>query len=274
MFAIHGLPEEIVADNGPQFVTGEMKDFLKANGVRLCLSSPYHPASNAEAERAVRTFKEAMKVIKNEPGTQTEKLARFLLSYRTTPHSATGCPPADVLMGRRLRTRLELLRPDLSARIEQKSRRFDPMVKRSFEVGEPVLARDYRNRRTLWTKGVIQDRLGSVTYRVQVGKLFWKRHIDQLCELAGSKVADIEPKQCKLPEIDLAEPPDAIVSLPKPDLQTQSASFEKPSLPLVSPQLAVPPQDVSDNSVPSVSSFPEENKRRSTRIRARPTENV
>ena len=67
------------------------------------------------------------------------------------------------------------------------------MVKRSFEAGEPVLARDYRNQRTAWTKGVIQDRLGPVTYRVQVGKLFWKRHIDQLRELTGSKVADLEP---------------------------------------------------------------------------------
>ena len=79
LFAMHGLPEEIVADNGPQFVAGEMKDFSTANGVCLWLSSPYHPASNGEVERAVRTFKEAIRVMKNEPGTQTEKLARFLL---------------------------------------------------------------------------------------------------------------------------------------------------------------------------------------------------
>ena len=62
------------------------------------------------------------------------------------------------VLGQRLRTRLELLTPDLSARIEQKSGRIDPMVKRNFKVGEPVLARDYRNLRTAWTKGVIQDR--------------------------------------------------------------------------------------------------------------------
>ena len=110
---------KIVADNGPQFVAGEMKDLLTANSVHLCLSSPYHPASNGKAERAVRTFKEAMRILKNEPGTQTEKLARFLLSYRTTPHTATGCPPAEILMGRRLRMRLELLRPDLSARMDE-----------------------------------------------------------------------------------------------------------------------------------------------------------
>ena len=151
LFATHGLPEEIVADSGPQFVAGEMKDLLTANGVRLCLSSRYHPASNGEAERSVQTFKEAMKVMKNEPDTQTEKLAR------TTPHTATGCPPVEILKGRRLRTRLELLRPDLSAWIEQKSRRINPMVQRSFEVGEPVMVKDYCNRGSAWTKGVVQN---------------------------------------------------------------------------------------------------------------------
>ena len=157
LFATHGLPEDIVADNGPQFVAEKMKEFLTANGVRLCLSSPYHPASNGKAERAVRTFKEAMRVTKNEPSTQTEKLARFRLSYRATPHTATGCPPAEILMGRRLRTRLELLQPDLSARMEQKSRRIDPMVRRGFEVDEHVMVKDYRNRGFAWTKGVVQN---------------------------------------------------------------------------------------------------------------------
>ena len=76
-----------------------MKCFLTANGVRLGLYSPYHPASNGVAERAVRTFKEAMIIMKNEPGIQTDKLAQFLLSYRTTRHTATGCSPAEILMG-------------------------------------------------------------------------------------------------------------------------------------------------------------------------------
>ena len=89
-----------------------------------------------------------------------------------------------------------------------------------------------------------------------VGKLFWKRHIDQLRELAGSKVADSEPKQCELPEIDLAETPDAIVPLPKSDPLPQSVAFEKLYTPVVSVSPAeqiVPPEgNVSDNSVASV----------------------
>ena len=33
LFSVHGLPEEIMSDNGPQFVAQEMKDFLKLNGI-------------------------------------------------------------------------------------------------------------------------------------------------------------------------------------------------------------------------------------------------
>ena len=49
-----------------------------------------------------------------------------------------------------------------------KSRKFNPIFQRRFEVGEPDMVKDFRNRGTTWTKGVVQDRLGPVTYRVQV----------------------------------------------------------------------------------------------------------
>ena len=170
-----------------------MKDFLRSNGIRHCLSSPYHPASNGEVERAVRTFKESMKTMKDEPGTQADKLARFLLSYRTTPHTATGCTPAELLMGRRIRTRLGILHPDLSARMSQKTKLGNHTTRRNFLPGDPVMVRDYRDRKRPWILEVIQDRLGPVTYQVMVGNLFWKRHVDQLRSLAGSKVADTKP---------------------------------------------------------------------------------
>ena len=55
LFSSYGLPVEIVSDNGPQFVSEEYEIFLKENGVRHIRSAAYHPA-----ERAVRTFKQAM----------------------------------------------------------------------------------------------------------------------------------------------------------------------------------------------------------------------
>ena len=79
-----------------------------------------------------------------------------------------------------MRTRLELLRPDLSAQMEQKSRRINPMGRHGFEVGEHVMVKDYHNHGSAWTKGIVQDRFGPVTYQVHVRNWLWKRCIDQL----------------------------------------------------------------------------------------------
>ena len=81
-FAVHGLPCQIVSDNGPQFSAHHFKDFLKQNGIKHIHSSPYHPATNREAERFVQTFKNAMKSAKYDSGTLEIKLAHFLLMYR------------------------------------------------------------------------------------------------------------------------------------------------------------------------------------------------
>ena len=147
------------------------------------------------------------------------------------------------------------------------------MVRCGFEVGEPVMAKDYRNRGSVWTKGVIQDRLGPVTYQVEVGKLLWKRHIDQLRELAGSKVADVEPKSSELPEVDLPETPDASMPVPiqDPSPQPQFVLNETPATPLVevppSGQIVPQEENRTDTPVPTV---PEEPRCRSTRIRLKP----
>ena len=56
-FAAHGLPEQLVFDNRPQFTSVEFDVFLKSNGVLHICSAPYHPQSNGEAERFVQTFR-------------------------------------------------------------------------------------------------------------------------------------------------------------------------------------------------------------------------
>ena len=97
VFAQFGLPETVVSDNAPNFVSTEFETFLSKNGIAHVTSSPYHPASNGLAERAVQTFKQGMKKL-NE-GSLSEKIARFLFSYRITPQSTTGVSPGELLRG-------------------------------------------------------------------------------------------------------------------------------------------------------------------------------
>ena len=83
IYATHGLPQVVVSDNGPAFIRKEFKEFLKSNGIRHVLAAPYHPASNGQAERMVRTFKESMKALRQ--GALIPNLVGYCLSIGS-PH--------------------------------------------------------------------------------------------------------------------------------------------------------------------------------------------
>ena len=112
IFATHELPRKLVTGNGPSFTSEEFRSFLSGNGITQITTAPYHPSSNGLAERAVQTVKQGLKCTPG--GSLQERLSKFLLTYRITPQSTTGVPPATLLMGCRLRTRLDQLFPDLS----------------------------------------------------------------------------------------------------------------------------------------------------------------
>ena len=77
LFAMYGVAEELVSDNGPQFTSDGFETFLKSNGIRHARSAPYHPATNGLAERMVQTFKQSMKAMKQESGSMNKKASEF-----------------------------------------------------------------------------------------------------------------------------------------------------------------------------------------------------
>ena len=119
LFASYGLPDQIVTNNGSQFTSSEFQRFTKANGIKRIRSAPYHAATNGEAERYVQTFKKSLRAAKGDPGNLQFKLAQFLLSYRSTPHSTTRLSPAELFLKRPLKTRLDLLHPSVERKVLQ-----------------------------------------------------------------------------------------------------------------------------------------------------------
>ena len=117
LFSRYGLPEQIVSENEPQF-TSEDFAAMKGNGVKHIRSAPYHPASNGAVERFIRTFKQAMKAGRNDGW--SIQLENFLLSYRTTPHTTTNTSPSSLFLGRSIRTRLDLIQPNIERCVVEK----------------------------------------------------------------------------------------------------------------------------------------------------------
>ena len=57
VYTVHGFPDKLTTDNGPQFTSEEFKHFCTEKNINHVTSSPHYPQSNGEAERAVGTVK-------------------------------------------------------------------------------------------------------------------------------------------------------------------------------------------------------------------------
>ena len=185
LFAVHGLPKQLVSDNGPQFTSVDFATFCKMNGIKHIRCAPYHPSSNGQAERFVQTFKRAMKASSSSQTPLSQRLSSFLLQYRCTPHSTTNRPPCELFVGHRLRTRLDLLRPSDAEHVQdkqaQQKRDHDKHAReRELEPGQTVMARNFRPGPD-WVPAVITRQLAPLTYEVRVnGGQLWTRHVDHL----------------------------------------------------------------------------------------------
>lgn len=229
LFAAHGLPEEVVSDNGPQFASSEFKQFLAKNGIKQTLVPPYHPASNGAAERSVQILKRALvKQVLEASGqpsiTLQHRLSNFLLMYRVTPHTVTGRSPAELFLKREIRTRFSLLRPDLSHTVEHKQAKQklyhdkERLKLREFQENDQVRVKNFRGGDEKWTAATVIKRLGPVTYLVWEGHRQRSVHVDHMLGRRG-ELKNLEPYTHE--DQDLTP----VVS---PALDSTSTSGEKP----------------------------------------------
>jgi transposase InsO family protein len=196
-----------VSDNGSQFSSDEFATFMKRNGIKHFKSAPYHPVTNGLAERFIQAFKNSMRAMKDESGDINQKIANFLLADRNTPYSTTNETPPKLFLGRNLRTRLRLIKPDIQINVSRNQMNTTFQEKRTknsryFEDGQSVIARDYRGKGNKWTSGIIKEREGPLMYKVEIEPgTIWRRHINQLRDSEINE-NNIEEPEIVLPSVN------------------------------------------------------------------------
>lgn len=83
----------IVSDNGKAFTSSTFKQWAKKKNIRLKNSSPYHPASNGMAERAVRKIKTYLKLYAGVERTWKDSLHAATKHLNRSYNESIGCTP-------------------------------------------------------------------------------------------------------------------------------------------------------------------------------------
>ncbi|CAM4606773.1 unnamed protein product [Leuciscus chuanchicus] len=100
VFKIHGLPENVVSDRGPQFSSLFWKEFCRLIGASVSLSSGFHAQTNGQAERANQTIGRLLRTLAfRNPASWPEQLPWAEYAYNSAPASATGLSPFQGSLG-------------------------------------------------------------------------------------------------------------------------------------------------------------------------------
>lgn len=100
VFLIYGVPDRLIADNGPQFRSKILRDMLGRYGVKLCFTANYHPQANP-VERVHRVLKTIISGYVEDNHKNGDKfLAKAGCAIRSSTHEVTGTTPNFIMFGR------------------------------------------------------------------------------------------------------------------------------------------------------------------------------
>jgi len=130
---LHGLPESIVLDRGPQFAAEMTKELNKMLGIETKLSTSYHPQTDRQMERMNQELEQYLKFFidhKQKDWLEWLALAEFAVNNKV--HSTTKVSPFMANYSREIRIEVDLRRKE---KIEKAKKFAKRMRKVQEEIG-------------------------------------------------------------------------------------------------------------------------------------------
>ena len=93
IFSCHGLPEEIISDCGPQFISQFWVQFLKGLSIKPCRSSGYHPQSDGQTKRVNQILEQYLRCfVPARQDTWVDHLRLAQFAYNNATQASINVP--------------------------------------------------------------------------------------------------------------------------------------------------------------------------------------
>ena len=112
----HGLPDQIISDRGPQFVSAFTRELNRLLGIQTSLSTAFHPQTDGQTERVNQEIEQYLRIFINQRQDDwAEWLPLAEFSYNNRIHASTRRTPFELDSGQHPRMGVE---PRLTSKIE------------------------------------------------------------------------------------------------------------------------------------------------------------
>jgi len=109
VWKLHGLPDSIISDRGPQFTAGIIKELNRMLGIETKLSTVFHPQTDGQTERMNQELEQYLRMFINHRQEQwPEWLGTAEFAYNNKVHAGTKVSPFKANSGQDPRMGFEM----------------------------------------------------------------------------------------------------------------------------------------------------------------------
>jgi hypothetical protein len=138
VWKLHGLPDEMISDRGPQFASSLMKELNKLLGIQTKLSTAYHPQTDGQTERTNQELEQYLRIFVNHRQSDwADWLPMAEFAYNNKVHSSTKQTPFFLDTGIHPRMGVEPIREPKHEHAEE----FATRMKSSRQEAEAALTK-------------------------------------------------------------------------------------------------------------------------------------